>query len=77
MMEMNIYEKRGKAVAVGRGRRFREEIDTNVVGIDFSIINEDAQLAAGDPVFCSDCGAVFSKWSALVDMERRLDGDDE
>ena len=76
-MNMNLCEKRGKAVAVGRGRRFREEIDTNVVGVDFNIINEDAQLAAGDPVFCTECGAVFSKWSTLVDVERRLDGDEE
>ena len=61
-----------------RGRRFREEVDTNVVGIDFKIIEEDAQLAAGDPVFCSECRAVFSMHSALKEkeVEQRMDSEE-
>lgn len=34
-----------------RNRKFRQTVDTNVVSIGFNILEEDAQLAAGDAIF--------------------------
>ncbi len=52
--------------AVKRNRKFKEEINTNIVSESFDVILEDAQLAAGDPVFCQNCKSVFNKFSKIV-----------
>lgn len=34
-----------------RNRKFRQTVDTNIVSIGFNILEQDAQLAAGDATF--------------------------
>ncbi|CAI2385036.1 unnamed protein product [Moneuplotes crassus] len=52
--------------AVRKNRKFKEEVNTNIVSESFDVILEDAQLAAGDPVFCQNCQSVFNKYSKLA-----------
>lgn len=35
--------------------KYRREIDTNVFQISMSCLNDQAELATGDPVFCQKC----------------------
>lgn len=46
-------------------RRFIQEVDTNIVSIGFDILEQNAQLAAGDATFCQKCNSVFNKHSIL------------
>lgn len=48
-----------------RNRKFRQEVDTNIVSIEFDVLDQDAQIAAGDAVFCQNCNTVFNKYSTL------------
>lgn len=41
-----------------QGRKFKHEIDTNVICLKLKVLKDDAQLAAGDPIFCQGCKAV-------------------
>ena len=50
-----------------RNRKFRQTVDTNVVSIGFNILEEDAQLAAGDAIFCLNWKGVFNKYSKLCE----------
>jgi len=34
-----------------RNRKFRQTVDTNIVSVGFDILEQDAQLAAGDATF--------------------------
>jgi hypothetical protein len=34
-----------------RNRKFRQAVDTNIVSIGFDVLEQDAQLAAGDATF--------------------------
>jgi Mg-chelatase subunit ChlD len=61
-----------------QGRRFRHEIDTNVISLNLKVLKEDAEIAAGDPVFCEKCGAVFNLYSKIggdnkIEKEKRLE----
>jgi hypothetical protein len=47
-------------------RKFIQEVDTNIVSIGFDILEQDAQLVAGDATFCLKCNSVFSKHSILT-----------
>lgn len=51
--------------AIKHNRRFKQTVDTNIVSVGFDILEQDAQLAAGDPTFCQNCNSVFSKYSQL------------
>lgn len=48
-----------------RNRKFRQEVDTNIVSIRFDVLEQDTQIAAGDAVFCQNCNSVFNKYSIL------------
>jgi ribosomal protein S26 len=48
-----------------QGRKFRHEIDTNVINVKLSCLKEDAELAAGDPVICKKCHAVLNMYSKI------------
>ena len=52
-----------------RNRRFVQQVDTNIVSICFDVLEEDAQVAAGDPVFCKKCNCVLNKYSKLKTAE--------
>jgi hypothetical protein len=46
-------------------RKFRQEVDTNIVSIGLDVLEQDAQVAAGDALFCQNCNGVFNKHSIL------------
>ena len=48
-----------------RNRKIKEEMDTNVMAVDFKVLKDGAVVVAGDPVFCKQCKAVFNKHSKL------------
>lgn len=52
-----------------QGRKFKHEIDTNVICLKLKVLKDDAQLAAGDPIFCLGCKAVFNMYSKLGEQK--------
>jgi len=56
-----------------QGRKFKHQIDTNVIALNLKVLKEDAELAAGDPIFCKACNAVFNMFSKLEEKEKRLE----
>eukprot|EP00296_Roombia_truncata_P000036 JP435694.1.p1 GENE.JP435694.1~~JP435694.1.p1 ORF type:complete len:634 (-),score=149.18 JP435694.1:71-1906(-) len=43
----------------------RSQANTNVMSVRFEVLAGDVDIATGDPVFCSNCRALFSKLSTL------------
>ena len=56
-----------------QGRKFRHEIDTNVISLNLHVLKEDAELAAGDPIFCDKCNAVFNVYSKIDNNQPGLE----
>jgi len=50
-------------------RHFRQELDTNIFKIAFKTLNDKAEIATGDPVFCKKCEAVFNKHSKTEEIK--------
>ena len=67
--KMKKRQLKGKKSFRPRGADFREryeqEIDSNVMSIRFNVLNELSEVASGDPTLCSQCGAIFNKFSKL------------
>lgn len=59
-------KKKKKEIYKKRNRKFRQEVDTNVVSIGMKVLQEDPEVVAGDAVFCFDCQAVFNMHSVLT-----------
>ena len=51
---------------------YRQEVDTNVVAINFSVLKEKGELATGDPIFCKQCQALFSMYSVAKGNEEEV-----
>jgi hypothetical protein len=49
-----------KAQRARPARKFRQELDTNIFKIEFKTLQDKAEIATGDPVFCKECQAVFN-----------------
>jgi hypothetical protein len=49
-----------KAMRSGPARNYKQEIDTNVFRVNFNTLTTKAEMATGDPVFCSQCKAIFN-----------------
>ena len=47
-----LQEKKQKRKGKAPAKVYKQEVDTNVFRIGMSTINEQAELATGDPVFC-------------------------
>ena len=47
-----LQEKKQKRKRKAPAKVYKQEVDTNVFRIGMSTINEQAELATGDPVFC-------------------------
>ena len=56
-----------------QGRKFKHEIDTNVISLNLHVLKEDAELAAGDPIFCDKCNAVFNVYSKIDNNQPGLE----
>jgi hypothetical protein len=51
-------------------KKFKKQVDTNVVALDLSVLNLNKGLATGDPIKCSSCGAYLSKFSKIEFQEK-------
>ena len=58
-----------------QGRRFEQEIDTNVFSINMSTLKHGPELATGDPIFCKSCNAAFNVYSKYE--ETKVDGEEQ
>ncbi len=47
------------------GKRYEQEVDTNVLSLNMSVLKDKAQIATGDPVICGKCKAMFNIHSKL------------
>jgi hypothetical protein len=47
------------------GRKYEQEVDTNVLSLNLSVLKDQTQIATGDPVPCAQCKAIFNMHSKL------------
>jgi len=52
-----------------KGRKHRQEIDTNVVSIRADNFSLDTKYATGDPFYCIGCKAIFNSYSKIEEMD--------
>ena len=69
--------KKPKTQVNRRGRKFKHEVDTNIMSIDLSVLQKDADMATGDPIFCKQCNGVFNSFSKLVENDVIMEHQDE
>lgn len=50
-------------------RVFKQEVDVNVQKINLATLQDAAELATGDPFFCSTCQAVFNSLSKAEEVK--------
>ena len=46
--------------------RYEQEIDSNVMSINFNVLKELGSIASGDAVFCGKCQSAFNIHSVLL-----------
>ena len=64
--EKNVKrQKKGKKL---EANKYELEVDTNVFEINFNCLNQEAELATGDPELCKQCKAVFNKGSRTAQV---------
>ena len=72
-MKKNKKKRKSSLIRMAREDRaegeikneYKQEVDTNIVAVNFSVLKEQGELATGDPLFCERCKALFSKFSVL------------
>ena len=47
------------------GKKWKQEVDTNVVEVPLSALSSDIAVSTGDPVFCQECRALLNACSPL------------
>lgn len=47
----------------------QQSLDTNVVKIQLDTLASSSQVATGDPIYCSGCGAVLNSFSRITPVE--------
>ena len=62
-------KKKESSRALRGERKYRQEIDTNVFNIQFATLKGQAELATGDPTFCTTCRAVFNIHSKVEEVK--------
>ena len=72
-MKKPMKKKQVKERFNRQGRVFKHEVDTNVISLSLKVLKEDAELAAGDPVFWKNWNAVFNMFSKLEEKGKRLE----
>eukprot|EP00826_Nyctotherus_ovalis_P001723 TRINITY_DN102_c0_g1_i1.p1 TRINITY_DN102_c0_g1~~TRINITY_DN102_c0_g1_i1.p1 ORF type:complete len:608 (-),score=168.84 TRINITY_DN102_c0_g1_i1:19-1842(-) len=69
----NPIKKPGRRRKTGKEgeehKKHKREIDTNVVGLNFSVLKDKTAVATGDPVFCAECKAMLNAHSKLTKNE--------
>jgi hypothetical protein len=51
------------------GKRYRQEVDTNIIGFNLSVLKDKTEIATGDAIICEKCKAMFNVYSELVHLE--------
>ncbi|CDW75118.1 type a von willebrand factor domain-containing protein [Stylonychia lemnae] len=49
------------------GKRYKQEIDTNVFSLSMDCLKKDAEIATGDPLYCDSCKGIFNKFSTILE----------
>lgn len=62
-------EKAPTVVLPEENRKYRFQVDTNVVEVDLSTLAESQNIATGDAVFCKSCSATLNIHSKLDSIE--------
>jgi Mg-chelatase subunit ChlD len=50
-------------------KHYKQEIDTNVLAFDMSVLKDEKDVFTGDPIFCSNCKAVLNVYSQITNPE--------
>lgn len=69
---MHKPQARGERAA---GKKFVQEVDTNVFSINMSTLKHGSEMATGDPVFCTSCNAAFNMYSKVEEVKSTDGGD--
>jgi t-SNARE complex subunit (syntaxin) len=64
-----VFVSQRKAQRKKPARKFRQEIDTNVIKINLNTLKTNAEIATGDPIFCKKCNAIFNANSKVDDYK--------
>eukprot|EP01022_Parablepharisma_sp_SALTPOND_P016535 TRINITY_DN244_c0_g2_i1.p1 TRINITY_DN244_c0_g2~~TRINITY_DN244_c0_g2_i1.p1 ORF type:complete len:670 (+),score=77.61 TRINITY_DN244_c0_g2_i1:945-2954(+) len=59
-------EVKASAKKKRKGRRHKQEIDTNVISVKAENLGDQIVYATGDPFYCSNCKAIFNSFSQPV-----------
>ena len=60
-----------------RSPKYQHEVDTNVMSINLSVLKNNNDVVTGDPIFCTNCSAVFNCFSKLTNDEDAENHDTE
>lgn len=66
-------QKQRKDRNVKEGRKFKNEIDTNVISLNLRVLKDDVDLIMGDPIFCDNCTAALNFHSQLTQQTQGSD----
>jgi len=61
----NHEDKESKAKA-SSGKRYKQEVDTNILAFDMSVLKNEKDVFTGDPIFCKNCKAVLNNYSQIT-----------
>jgi len=51
------------------GKHYKQEVDTNVLAFDMSVLKDEKDVFTGDPIFCKSCKAVLNNYSQITTLE--------
>jgi len=68
-MKIHKEEKAPVPLSAGvgsAGKKYKQEVDTNVLSLHLGILKNKSEIATGDPILCSNCSAIFNIYSKLI-----------
>lgn len=65
-LETDDIQVSNKAQGISsKAKKHRQEVDTNVFQLTMKCLRDQAELASGDPIYCSNCQALFNRFSII------------
>lgn len=66
-------EKKVKKPEAKKGpeKHYKQEVDTNVLAFDLSVLKNEKDIFTGDPVFCKHCKGVLNVYSQIIKEEEK------
>ena len=61
---------RSKKVKRDDKKSYKTQFDTNIFQIELGTLQNQAELATGDPYFCKECKSVFNMYSKVNDNNK-------